>query len=81
MGEKEVHHRVPRCLLWLRDRADATPFDGSGIELVLEYEHEARRWGMDPEIGREELAAVIEASAVRVTRDEHRSGHAEDFRR
>ena len=39
----EVHHRIPQCLLRLRDKADAAPLDSEGIELWLEYEHEAMR--------------------------------------
>ena len=77
----EVHHRAPRCLLGLRDRADAAPFDGAGIELALEYEHEAMRWGVDPDISREELAAMIEGSAAEIAHEEHREGHAGDFAR
>ena len=80
----EVHHGVPRCLLRLRDlrdRADAAGLTGEGIELEMEFEHEARRWGVDPEVGREELAAMIGGSAVEIPAEEHRDGHAEDFRR
>jgi hypothetical protein len=44
VGAHEVHHTVPRCLLSLRDRADAHPeFDGEGIQLWLDYELEALR--------------------------------------
>ncbi len=77
----EIHHRVPRCLLRLRDRADAAGFTGEGIELAMDYEHEAMRWGVDPDVSREDLAAVIEGSAAEITREEHREGHAEDFAR
>lgn len=34
---------------------------------------------MDPDIPREELAALIEDSIVDLPADEHREGHAEDF--
>lgn len=77
----EAHHRVPRCLLRLRDRADAAGWTGEAIELALEFEHEARRWGVDPEIGREGLAAMIEGSTVEIPAEKHRDGHAGDFRR
>jgi hypothetical protein len=77
----EVHHKIPRCLLRLRDRADAAGFTGEGIELAMDYEHEAMRWGVDPHISREELAAMIEGSAAEIARKEHRAGHAEDFAR
>ncbi len=77
----EVHHRAPRCLLGLRDRADAAGFTGEGIELAMDYEHEAMRWGMDPDISREELAALVDASTVEIPAHDHRHTHAEDFRR
>ena len=77
----EVHHEVPCCLLQLRDRAEAAGLTGEGIELALPYEHEARRWGVDPEIGREELPAMIEGSTVEIPGDKHREAHAEDFAR
>jgi hypothetical protein len=62
----ERHHRVPRCLLTLREKADATSpaLDGTGFQAWLDYEHEAIRWGVDPDISRDELAALVEASTV-----------------
>ena len=77
----EIHHEVPRCLLRLRERAEAAGLTGEGIELALEYEHEARRWGVDPDLSRDELAALVEGSTVELPAGEHRDGHAEDFRR
>ena len=77
----EVHHGVPRCLLRLRDRADAAALDGAGMEAALEYEHEAMRWGVDPDVSRDELAAMIDASTVELPGDEHRAEHADDFAR
>lgn len=48
-----------RVLLEMRDRMDAAPLNGEGIALALEYEHEATRQGMDPEIGRDDLARRV----------------------
>jgi|SRR5215217_6020787 len=76
----ELHHRVPRCLLRLYDKAASRPeFDGEGIELWLYYELEALRWGVDPDVSREELETLIDASTVLVSREEHRAGHENDF--
>src|SRR4051812_37092079 len=62
-GRQELHHRVPQCLLRLRDRADAHPeLDGEGLQLWLDFELEALHHGIDPDISREELAALIEGS-------------------
>ena len=74
----EVHHRIPRCLLGLRDRADAhpEPLSGEGLQLWLDYECEALRYGVDPDAGREELRALVEGSTVELPREEHRMIHA-----
>jgi hypothetical protein len=82
-GAVEIHHRVPRCLLRLRDRADAAPLDGEGIELALEFEYEASRYGVDVDISRDDLAVLIEASTVSLGRDDHRTlrSEATDFAR
>ena len=76
----EIHHGVPRCLLRLRDCADDA-LDGAGMEAALEYAHEAMRWGVDPDVPRDELAAMIDASTVDLPREEHRDAHAGDFAR
>ncbi len=76
---QEAHHAMPRCLLRLRDRADAhEEFDGEGIQLWLDYELEALRYGVDPDLSREELTALIKGSTV-LPREEHRNGHESDF--
>lgn len=75
----ELHHRIPRCLLRLHDRAVSGALDGEGIEAWLEFEYEARRHGVDVEIGREDLAALVEASTVLLDAGEHRSIHESDF--
>lgn len=73
----EVHHQIPRCLLGLRDRADAhTQDDGEGIQLWLDYELEAMRYGVDPDVSRDELAALIDGSTVEIPREEYRAIHA-----
>jgi hypothetical protein len=80
---REVHHRVARCVLGLRDRADACadPLSAEGLALWMDYELEAVRCGVDPDISRDELAALIEGSTVEIVREEHRNGHASDFPR
>ena len=78
----EVHHEIPRCLLGLHDRADAhTRDDGEGIQLWLDYELEAMRYGVDPDASRDDLAALIDGSTVELARNDHRTDHAEDFAR
>jgi hypothetical protein len=77
----ELHHRDPRCLLTLREKADAGALDGAGFQAWLDYEHEAIRWGVDPDVSRNELAALVEASTVAIGRDDHRGIHRADFAR
>ena len=80
---RKVHHRVARCVLGLRDRADACadPWSAEGLALWMGYELEALRYGVDPDISRDELAALIEGSTVEIPSEEHRNGHASDFAR
>jgi hypothetical protein len=78
-GAMEIHHTIPRCFLGLRERAEGAALDGEGIELWLEYEHEAMSYGVDPDISHDELAALIDASTVVMEREEHRSEHVSDF--
>ncbi len=77
----ELHHRVPQCLLGLYDRAafHYGDEDCEGIQLWLEFEWEAMRYGVDPDISRDDLAALIEASTVLLPREEHRAAHESDF--
>ena len=74
----EIHHEIPRCLLGLRDRADAhpDPLSGEGLQLWLDYECEALRYVVDPDVSPEELVALIDGSAVELAREEHRAIHA-----
>lgn len=83
-GRRQVHHRIPRCLLRLRDAADASAaqdLDGAALQAWLDYEAEAQEQGVDPDISREALAELVETSTVEMDAGEHRAGHAEDFRR
>lgn len=73
----ELHHRIPRCLISLHDRANGAQLDGAGVEAWLEFEHEAARYGVGVEISREDLAELVEASTVLVPAEEHRRGHSE----
>jgi hypothetical protein len=79
--ERELHHRLPKSLLKMRDRADACPdpYSGEAIESWMTYEWECLEHGVDPDLDRETLEGMIDASAYYMRRDEHRNGHAEDF--
>lgn len=53
------------------------------MQAWFEWEEEAFRFGVDPEISRRELAVLIEGSTVELGADEHRAVHSEvgDFAR
>ena len=72
----EVHHRVPRYLLGFFDRFVAGGLDGEGLQAWFDWEEEAFRYGVDPDVSREELEAMIEASASPVPTTEHREHHS-----
>lgn len=83
MSEKEVHHRVPRCLLSAHDKVAAhAELDGEGIEMALAFEWLGMRHGVAVagDLSREELASRIESSRVELPREEHRKAHAADWR-
>ncbi|QIN77534.1 hypothetical protein GBA65_02335 [Rubrobacter marinus] len=82
-GRREVHHRVPRCLLKAFDRAQEPGLEPKDLQAWFEWEEEAFRYGVDPDLSREELAKVIEGSTVELAGDEHRALHgaAGDFAR
>lgn len=77
----EVHHRVPRRLLATHDRMAAREqLDGEALQLWFEYEELLFEFGLAPDLSRKELVEAIEASAVMVSYEEHRSRiHAADW--
>ena len=79
----EVHHRVPRCLLKAWDRGHSPGLEPEDLAAWFEWEEEAYRYGVDPDISRKDLVALIEGSTVEIAGDEHRAGHnaAGDFAR
>ena len=82
-GHRELHHRVPRCLLKAFDRAQGPGLEPEDLQAWFEWEEEAFRYGVDPDVSREELAEAIEGSTVELAGDEHREVHsvAGDFAR
>ena len=72
----EVHHRIPRCLLGFHDRCAAADLDAEGLQTCFEWEEETFRYGVDPDVSREELELLIEASASPVPRAAHRAHHS-----
>jgi hypothetical protein len=79
----EVHHCLPRCLLGFFDRFAAGDLDGEGLQAWFKWEEEAFRYGVNPDVSREELELLIKASASPVPAATHSSGHSRggDFAR
>jgi hypothetical protein len=75
------HHRVPYCLLKLRDSAETGALDGAVLQAWLDYEHEALRWGVNSDVSRDELAALICATLEAIPYEDYRDIHSEDFAR
>ncbi len=80
---REVHHRVPRCLLKAWDRGHGPGLEPEDLAAWFDWEEEAYRYGVNPDVSRTELVALIEGSTVEIAGDEHRAGHsaAGDFTR
>ncbi len=78
MAAVEVHHRVPRYLLRLHDRAFKPR---TSEDLWVEYEHELTRYGISVTVSREDLQRLVEVSTVVMSREEHRNGHESDWAR
>jgi hypothetical protein len=79
----EVHHRVPCCLLGYFDRAREGDLDGTGLQTWFDWEEEAFRYGVDPDISRKELSSLIASSAAKIPALDHSAVHsvAGDFAR
>ncbi len=75
-GRREIHHRVPRCLLKAWDRGHGPELEPEDLAAWFEWEEEAFRYGVNPDLSREDLAALIESSTVELAEDEHRAGHS-----
>jgi hypothetical protein len=73
----EVHHRVPCCLLGYFDRAREGDHDGTGLQTWFDWEEEAFRYGVDPDISCKELSSLIASSAAKIPATEHRRRHQE----
>jgi hypothetical protein len=73
----EVHHRVPCCLLGYFDRARDGDLDGTGLQTWFDWEEEAFRYGVDPDISRKELSSLIASSAAKIRATKHSRLHQE----
>jgi hypothetical protein len=73
----QIHHRIPRRLLKVWDEGHGSDLGPEDLAAWIEWEEEAFRYGVDPDVSREDLAALIEGSTVELSADEHRVAHSE----
>jgi hypothetical protein len=78
-----IHHRIPRGLLKVYDRGHGPGLEPEDLQDWFNWEQEAFRYGVDPDVSREELASLIEGSTVEIVGDAHCTTHsaAGDFAR
>ena len=72
----EIHHRIPRCLLKAYDRGHGLGLEPEDLQAWFDWEEEAFRYGVDPDIFREDLVALIEGSTVVLEGKAHRASHS-----
>jgi hypothetical protein len=50
--------------------------DGAGLQAWFGWEEEALRFGIDLDVSRGELAALIKGSVVEISEDRHKASHS-----
>ncbi len=83
MIESNIHHRIPRCILKAWDTGHGPGLEPEDLQAWFDWEEEAFRYGVDPDVFRKELEALVEGSTVEIPVEEHRAEHsrAGDFAR
>ncbi|MGH3087338.1 MAG: hypothetical protein ACRDSJ_08475 [Rubrobacteraceae bacterium] len=74
---REVHHRIPRCLLKVWDRGHGPGLEPEDLQAWFDWQEEAFRYRVDSDISREHLAALIEGSMFELDGEDHRAAHSE----
>ncbi len=76
-ARREIHHRIPRCLLKVYDQGHGPGLEPEDLQAWFAWEEEAYRYGVNPNISRDELAALVEGSTVGISASYHRAGHSQ----
>ena len=74
----QIHHRIPCRLLKVWDGGHGSSLEPEDLAAWIAWEEEAYRYGVDPDVSREELAALIKGSTVELGVEAHRAAHSED---
>ena len=73
---REIHHRIPRCLLKAYDHGHGPGLGPEDLQAWFDWEEQAFRYGLDPDVSREDLAVHIEGSTIKLKSEEHRASHS-----
>ncbi len=76
-ARREIHHRIPRCLLKVYDRGHGPGLEPEDLQAWFDWEEEAFRYGVDSDVSREALAALVEGSTVEISAGYHRVAHSQ----
>lgn len=71
-----LHHRIPRSLLKVYDQGHVPGLEPEDLAAHFEWEEAAFPYGVNPDVSRDVLAALIEDSAVEIAEDEHKASHS-----
>lgn len=77
MTAAHLHHRISRCLLRTYTKAHEGDLDTAGLQAWVDWEEEAFRYGVDSDVSRVKLSALIETSAAPIPASDHRRHHWE----
>ena len=73
----QIHHRIPRRLLKVWDEGHGSDLGPEDLAAWIEWEEEAYRYGVDPDVSLEDLAALIKGSTVELGVEEHRAAYSD----
>ena len=71
-----LHHRLPRSLLRVYDQGHGPGLEPKDLAEYFEWEEEAFRYRVDPDVSRDELVRLIKGSTVKIVEDEHKASHS-----
>ena len=71
-----LHHRIPRYLLKIYDRGHGPGLEPEDLADWFEWEEEAFRYEVNPDVARDELLSLIEGSTVEIAEDQHKTNHS-----
>ena len=71
-----LHHRIPRSLLRVYDQGHGPGLEPEDLAAHFEWEEAAFRYGVTPDVSRDELDRLIKGSTVEIAKEEHKASHS-----